>query len=87
MAWCVRCFSDLSCCYVCGLRPLSHPGLSVAAQGGLGKVGGRVTPSLIGVVLGLGRENEELSGSNLSVWEMWEKVVSWLGNFLKGGDP
>lgn len=37
-------FSGLSCS-VSGLCPLGHSGLSVAAQGRLGKVGGRVVPS------------------------------------------
>lgn len=54
-------FSDLSCC-VRGLCPLSLSGLSVAALGGLGKVGERVDCPLllIYVMLGSGRENEEL---------------------------
>lgn len=49
---------------------------------------------LIRVVLGSGRGREELSWSNLSIWEMGgelvlpgRKWVSWLGNVLGGGDP
>lgn len=58
MAWCVGCFIDLSCC-VCGLCPLSCPGLSATARGwgggeGLGKVGGTVIPfPFIRVALGV----------------------------------
>lgn len=49
---------------------------------------------LIRVVLGSGRDSKELSGSNLSIWEMGgelvlpgRKWVSWLGNVLGGVTP
>lgn len=50
--------------------------------------------SFIRVVLGSGRGREELSGSNLSIWEIGRELVlpgrkwvSWLGYVLGGGDP
>lgn len=59
-------------------------------------MGGRVISFLVFAwCWGLGvAETEELSGSNLSVWEMGGEIVltgrkwvSWLGRVLGGGDP
>lgn len=76
---CVR-FVVLACLWLCG---------GVWAK----RVEGSPLP-LICVVLGLGRENEEPSGSNLSIWGMGGELVqlrrrriSWLGIALGGGDP
>lgn len=80
---------------VASVRSLSHSGLSVAAQGGLGKVGGRVIPSPLFVwCWGWGGRMRNFQGQTSvsgkcggELFLLGRKWIADWGMFLKGGDP